>query len=233
MTARRIGTVVSLPGALLGELVGRHFDVVWVDLEHGALGPCEMQDAVIGIQASGADALVRIPRGHSFAPALDAAADGIVVPCVESGAQAEEAVARLRLPPAGVRGYGPRRLALRPELAPPACVAQIESEAGVCAAREIAAAGVDAVVVGCADLSYALGAPLQFDAPELRTALDAVEAAARAAGVRFGVAGLPADRVPPGADVVIAGCDVRIIDAALAAAAAAARQEEELPCPST
>jgi 4-hydroxy-2-oxoheptanedioate aldolase len=234
MSARHAGTVLSLAGAALAELVARHFDAVWIDLEHGALGPAEMQDAIVGIQASGAAALVRLPAACSFAPALDAGADGIVVPRVESAAAAAAAVARLRLPPDGRRGYGPRRLAIRPLLEPPACVLQIETPEGVAAARRIAAVpGVDALVVGCADLSYELGEPSRHDAPALAVALAEVERAARDAGVRFGVAGLPADRVPPGADLVITGCDVRIFDAALAAAAAAARQEEELPCPST
>jgi 4-hydroxy-2-oxoheptanedioate aldolase len=227
MSARRVGTVLSLPGAALAELVARHFDAVWIDLEHGALGAAEMQDAIVGIQASGAAALVRMPPACSLAPALDAGADGVVVPRVESARVAVAAVARLRLPPAGRRGYGPRRLAVRPAPEPPACVIQVESPAGVGAAAEIAAVpGVGALVVGCADLSFELGEPLAFDTPAMAAALGAVQRAAREAGVLFGVAGLPAERVPPGAELVITGCDVRIFDAALAAAAAAARQEE-------
>ena len=50
----QVGTVLSVPGALYAELLARHFDFVWIDLEHGALGPAEMQEAVIGVQAAGA-----------------------------------------------------------------------------------------------------------------------------------------------------------------------------------
>jgi 2-keto-3-deoxy-L-rhamnonate aldolase RhmA len=153
---------------------------------------------------------------------------------VESAHEAAAAVARLRLPPAGVRGYGARRAAFRPPAAPPTCVLQIETAAGLDRAEAIAAtAGAGAIVVGCADLSHALGEPLRFDSAAMAAALAAVEGAARAAGVPFGVAGLPPELVPPGAEWVIAGSDIRIVDAALAAAAAAARQEEELSCPST
>jgi len=235
MTAARVGTVLSLAGAAIAELVARHFDFVWIDLEHGALSRGDMQDAIIGIQASGAEALVRAPLATSFAPMLDAGADGIVVPRVESAAAAKEAVARLRLPPAGVRGYGPRRLAVRPALAPPACVLQIETQQGVDEAHAIAAVdGVDAVVVGCADLSHELGEPLMFDTPAMCSALAAVADAARAAGVTFGVAGAPRVGLPPDTGLIVAGCDVRIFDAALAdAAAGALRQAEEAPCPST
>jgi 2-keto-3-deoxy-L-rhamnonate aldolase RhmA len=217
----RVGTVLSLPGALVAEIVGRHFDVVWVDLEHGALGRRDMQDAVIGIQASGARAYVRVPLAESFAAVLDAGADGIVVPHVECAAQAHEAVGRLRLAPAGSRGYGPRRLAVRSGPDVPACVVQIETVRGVDAAADIARAeGVEALVVGCADLSYDLEEPLRFDSPSLRAALATVGDAAESAGVVFGVAGMPPVAVPQRAGLVITGSDIRIFDAALAEAAA-------------
>jgi 4-hydroxy-2-oxoheptanedioate aldolase len=229
-----VGTVLSLPGALVAELVGRHFDVVWIDLEHGALGPREMQDAVIGVQASGADAYVRVPLDAPFAAILDAAADGIVVPCVESAEQAAEAVARLQPAPAGSRGYGPRRLAVRPGPERAGCVLQVETRRGVEAAAEIAGVpGVDAIAVGCADLTHNLGAPLSFDAEELRASLRAVRHAAESAGIVFGVAGLPDATVADGAGLVITGSDIRLFDAALARAAAVAQSlDEGAACPS-
>lgn len=231
----RVGTVLSLPGALVAEMVGRHFDVVWIDLEHGALGPREMQDAIIGVQASGADAYVRVPLAAPFTAILDAAADGVVVPCVESAEQAAEAVERLRPAPDGSRGYGPRRLAVRPGPERPGCVVQIETRRGVGNADAIASvAGIDALVVGCADLTHDLGDPLCFDSPELRAALAAVREAAGGAGREFGVAGLPESAVPDGAGLVITGSDIRLFDAALARAAAAALSlDEDVACPST
>jgi 2-keto-3-deoxy-L-rhamnonate aldolase RhmA len=219
----RLGTVLSVPGVFHAELLARHFDFVWIDLEHGALGPGDMQDAVIGTQAAGAAALVRIPAAESLAPSLDAGADGVVIPHVRSAREAEAIVRRLRHAPEGVRGYGPRRLAIRPRAEQPACVLQIEDLAGVHAAPEIArVAGVDALVVGIADLSFELGEPLVLDAPPLRSAIAAVRVAATAAGVRFGLAGLPAEAAA-GADLVVVGSDVRLLDDALAAVVAAAR----------
>ena len=231
----RVGTVLSLPGTLVAELVGRHFDLVWIDLEHGALGPRDMQEAVIGVQASGADAFVRVPLGSPFAAILDAAADGIVVPCVETADHAADAVARLRHAPTGARGYGPRRLAVRPGPERPSCVVQIETRRGVAAARAIAAVpGVDALVVGCADLTHDLGEPLCFDSAEVRASLAAVREAAEGASVVFGVAGLPAGAAPEGAGLVITGTDIRLFDAALAQAAAAVLSlEEDSACTST
>ena len=221
----QVGTVLSLPGAFYAELLARHFDFVWIDLEHGALGPAEMQEAVIGVQAAGASALVRMPLDGPFSPSLDAGADGIVVPRVRSAREAEAIARRLRHAPEGVRGYGPRRLAVWPRAAQPTCAVQIEDLAGVHASAEIARVeGIDALVVGLADLSFELGEPLERDAPPLRSAIAAVRGAAGEAGVRFGVAGLPADAAAGAdADLVVVSSDVGLIDRALAAATDAVR----------
>jgi 4-hydroxy-2-oxoheptanedioate aldolase len=105
-------------------------------------------------------------------------------------------------------------------------VVQIEDPAGVHAAGDIAGvAGVDAIVVGAADLSFELGEPLDFDTPPLRSAIDIVRGACRRAGTQFGVAGLPPGAaMRADADIVVAGVDVRLIDAALASAVGALRE---------
>jgi 2-keto-3-deoxy-L-rhamnonate aldolase RhmA len=221
-----VGTVLSVPGVFYAELLARHFDFVWIDLEHAALGPAQMQEAVIGVQAAGAAALVRIPVDAPFSPSLDAGADGIVVPRVRSAREAEAIARRLRHAPEGVRGYGPRRLAVWRRAQQPTCAVQIEDLAGVHASQAIAEVdGIDALVIGVADLSFELGEPLVLDAPPLRSAIDAVRGAAREAGVRFGLAGLPVEAAAGAdADLVVVSSDVRLLDGALAAAADAARE---------
>ena len=192
---RMIGTVLASPGATAAELAAAAFDLVWIDLEHGALGLEAMQDAAIGAQAAGAAVAVRIPRWDwpRLPAVLDAGVDGVVVPAVESAQQAAAVCARLRYPPDGVRGFGPRRAGGYGRAAPdgePACIVQIETPAGVTAASAIASVeGVDALVVGCSDLSFALGAPLDLESPGLVDAAASVQTAAEAAGVAFGVAG--------------------------------------------
>ena len=133
---------------------------------------------------------------------------------------------RLRHAPEGVRGYGPRRLAVWPRAEQPSCAVQIEDLAGVHASAEIARVdGVEALVVGVADLSFELGEPLVLDAPPLRSAIDAVRGASREAGVSFGLAGLPVESAGRAeADLVVVSSDVRLLDGALAAAADAARE---------
>jgi 4-hydroxy-2-oxoheptanedioate aldolase len=218
---RLAGTVLTLPGVTAAELLAEPFDLVWVDLEHGALGALDAQEMIIGAQAAGTYALVRLPsdaRGLMTAM-LDAGADGVVLADVANPRTAEAAAARVAHPPDGTRGWGPRRLGLRhrgtgrrpPR---PSLWVQIESAEGVEHVEQIAAVpGVDALVVGTADLSFSLGAPLDTHAPDLLRAVDQVRRAAHVAGVAFGVAGA-LDAAPPaayaGASILVHSTDARL-----------------------
>ena len=224
---RLVGTVLSLPGAAYAELIASAFEFVWIDLEHAALGLADMQDAVIGAQASGCAALARVPAGGPLAPCLDAGVDGVVIPRVDSAEAARACVAQVRYPPDGSRGYGPRRALLRRPSGPPACIVQIESRAGVQACARIAAVdGVDALVVGAGDLSCELGVPGDADAPAVAGAMAAVRDAALGAGKAFGVAGV-ASWPLAGATLLTIGSDLRLIADALRAAARRATPDRE------
>jgi 4-hydroxy-2-oxoheptanedioate aldolase len=235
----RIGSVLSLPGAALAELAGIGLDLAWIDLEHGALGPADVLPLAIALRAAGCEAHVRLATAEpaGIGAIADAGIDGVVAPCVETAEQAAALVAALRYPPAGVRGFGPRRAGgygrvARYWAAPESRVAltvQIESPAGVRAAPAIAAVdGVDVVVVGCADLSLALGAPLDLRCAPLREAVAAVAGAAEAAGADFGLA-VPDDPAavaalaPPATRVLICSVDVRLYASAVDAAVASLR----------
>jgi 2-keto-3-deoxy-L-rhamnonate aldolase RhmA len=195
----------------------------------------------VGLAAAGCAAHVRLPStSANLIPAvLDAGVDGVVAPRLESPEQAADLVAALRYPPAGRRGFGPRR-AGRYGRTPMfwaatesrvTCTVQIESRAGVAAAAEIAAVdGVDALVVGCSDLSLDLEVPQDLRAGVLRAAVAEVASAARTGGRRFGVAasGHPRDiqalvDTPP--DLIVYSADTRIYSAAMDVAV---RELEEL-----
>lgn len=216
-----IGTVLTLPGATVAELLAEPFDLVWVDLEHGAFGALDAQEAILGAQAAGALALVRLPvdAHRSMAAMLDAGADGVVLADVRDANAARAAIERVRHPPDGLRGWGPRRLQSRrrlsaEELPAPSVTVQIESVQGLENVAEIAAVpGVDAVVVGTADLSFSLGSPLEMNAPGLLEAISLVRAAAKSAGASFGLAGavdgLPFN-VSKDVDLLVHSTDARI-----------------------
>jgi 4-hydroxy-2-oxoheptanedioate aldolase len=218
------GTVLSVPDAALAELVSERLDFVWIDLEHGPLGPRDAQVLAIAARAAGCAALVRLPHADTdLLPALlDAGVDGVVAPKVDAAETARRLVTRLRYPPEGTRGSAPRRAnAYARESGParavePACVIQIETRAGVENAPEIAEVdGVDALVVGCSDLSLDLGVPGQLDAPALLDAVRAVQAAAAGAGVASGIAAACdaatlADMVDGRSTMVVYASDVRM-----------------------
>src|SRR3954469_7505157 len=106
-----IGTVLSLPGAALAELAGAALDFAWIDLEHGALGLADVQAMAVGLAAAGCAAHVRLPSAAyaRLAAVVDAGVDGVVAPRVESPDEICALVRALRYPPAGRRGFGPRR----------------------------------------------------------------------------------------------------------------------------
>lgn len=228
---RLAGTVLTLPGATAAELLAEPFDVVWVDLEHGALGPLDAQEMILGAQAAGTYALVRLPAdAHGLMTAmLDAGADGVVLADVSDPRTAVAAIDKVAHPPDGTRGWGPRRLTLRQRGTGrrpprPSVWVQIESAAGVEKAAAIAAVpGLDAVVVGTADLSFSLGTPLDTHAPELLAAVAAVRRASVATGVTLGIAGA-LDATPPaayaGATILVHSTDARLCADAVDRAAA-------------
>jgi 4-hydroxy-2-oxoheptanedioate aldolase len=215
----QVGTVLTLPGAVSAELIAEPFDVVWIDLEHGALGRSEAQDMILGAQAARALALARVGLATADAligPMLDAGADGIVVADVTKQTQVEWASRLMRYPPQGQRGYGPRRSALRGRItrihpsAPPRLWVQVESQAGV----------AEAAVVGIADLCTDLGIPIGLSDARLHDAVRAVRDDVTARGVLFGVAGPlhPSEHL----DEVLDGSSIRVhsTDARLCAASA-------------
>ena len=225
----RIGTALSIADPVMAELAAQALDLVWIDLEHGALSSRDAQVLALAVQSTGALAYVRVPSGRFDAlPAiLDAGVDGVVVPCVESAATAREMVRRMSLPPGPRRagGYGRSHEAT----ARPACVVQIESPAGLARVRDIAAVpGVDCLVLGCAGLAAALGIERRLDTPELAQAAETVADAAERYGVGFGIAGTgPARQVASlaagRAEFVLVGADVRLYAAGVDAQADALR----------
>ena len=129
---------------------------------------------------------------------LDAVAQSLVVPMVESAEQAAELIRATRYPPEGIRGVDSSlarasRFAGIPDYVTTAngevcLLLQVESRAGLAALDEILAVdGVDGAFIGSADLAANMGYPGKTGAPQVKEAvLDAIRriaAAGKAPGV--------------------------------------------------
>src|SRR6185369_8519382 len=101
------GSWAGLGSPLAAELVARAgYDWVLVDLEHGAGTEADLLAHLTAIEGTGATALVRPQSGERLriGRALDLGATGVIIPRLDSTAEAKEAVTFLRYPPAGQRG---------------------------------------------------------------------------------------------------------------------------------
>lgn len=169
-----IGGWCTTPSAFNAEqLALAGYDYVCVDCQHGLIGYDAMVPLLASLSRTGATPLVRVPFNHTpwMGQALDAGAEGVIVPMVNTRADAERAAAACRYAPEGVRSFGPVRAGLYLNQAPPAevnrqvlCFVMIETVQGVENAEEICSTpGVDGVYVGPADLAISMGAAFGTD----------------------------------------------------------------------
>ncbi len=221
---RLIGTLLGLPSPELAEIAAAAgFDWLFLDMEHGALGPGDVVRVLQAVPPPCA-VLVRVPelRETWIQKALDAGAAGVIIPHVDDAAAAARAVHWAKYPPQGGRsvgftragGYG-ARFQEHVETANDrtVVVAQVEHIDGVTDIEDIlGTAGVDAVFVGPYDLSASLGKPGAVQDPEVRTALETVAAACARRRVPSGVfaadAAGAAQALAQGFSLVCAGLDV-------------------------
>lgn len=207
---------------------GSGLDIVLVDGEHSPIGLESILAQLQAIAPYPAVPIVRAPIGEPVVlkQLLDLGAQNILVPMVDSVAHAEAMVRAVRYPPHGVRGVGsalarssrwsriPDYLARAGDLV--SLTVQIETAEGLAAAAEIAAVdGVDAVLVGPADLAASLGMLGQQNHPDVVAAVESVIEAGRSAGTPVGVNAFDpatADRyAAAGAAFVLVGADVTLL----------------------
>ena len=179
-------------------LAAAGFHWAFLDTEHGGFGLETVQDICRIAAHVGLSPIVRVAdmQYPLVARALDCGAQGIILPRMESPEALEKAVSWCRFPPAGVRGFGLTQFHVdfeavtMPQMiehinANTLVVFQIESKRGVEARDELlSVAGVDAVMMGPADLSISLGVPGEFQHPRMVAAMEQV----RDSCVRHGVA---------------------------------------------
>ncbi len=235
-----LGAWLSVPSTVTAEATARAgFDYVCIDTQHGAI---DYSDAVPMIQAialGGSRPVVRVPWNEPgvIGKALDAGAHGVIVPMVNSVAEAEAAVKACRYAPAGARSYGPAIAAQRVDGAyvewahdNVTVIPMIETAQAVEQLDAIlAVAGIDAIYVGPADLSLTLGLPPgnNDDAPSFAEALTTIANGCQRAGVVAGIhasAALAGRRAEMGFRMITVSTDLIALTAALRSDVASARE---------
>jgi 4-hydroxy-2-oxoheptanedioate aldolase len=168
-------------------------------MQHGLAWLDHMVPMLQGLAISGTPGFVRVPWNEPWLimRALDAGATGVIVPHVESAAEAARAVAAARYPPDGIRSWGPGRAALgKPDYNPARanrdtiCLVMVETLTGVDRVDEIVSTnGLDGVFIGPSDLSLSGGgeASMSADAPEHIARILRVRDACRNGGVVAGI----------------------------------------------
>jgi len=162
------------------------FDYVFIDMEHGTFDLETVQDMIKVALEHGITPIVRVAEllYSLICRLLDAGAQGIILPRVEDPRVMEQALAWMRFPPVGVRGYGinPTMIGYEARSFPEIiehlnrntlAVVQFETVNAMERADELLSVrGLDIVMVGPADLSISLGVPGQFDHPLLVATVD-------------------------------------------------------------
>ncbi len=223
-----LGSIVTLPSPEVAELFSRAgFDWLFVDTEHAPLDPLAAQGL---LQAARCPCLVRVPSGEEavIKKALDIGAAGVVVPQVNTAADAARIVSYCRYPPRGSRGVGIVRaqgygLDFKQYVAGAndsiIVMLQIEHFEAVNNIDAIVRVpGVDALMIGPYDLSGTMGRLGDVNHPEVEQAIERVRTACAAAGMKLGIFAATAEGMQPyvrkGYSLPIAGMDLMLLGAA-------------------
>jgi 4-hydroxy-2-oxoheptanedioate aldolase len=202
-----VGTTAG-PNVDVSILADAGYDFVLLDTQHSPWEIKQLAPSIQAMRGKPAAPMVRVAANQAYQIcfALDAGARSIVVPMVNTRAEAEAAVNACRYYPlgnrsnAGVRGewgefknYRDYMDAVNNELV---IVPMIETNQALENLDAIASVpGVDVMLIGPSDLSIELGVPLDYACDTYQRGLDKVAAAAAKHGI---VAGMYF--IPPGMD---------------------------------
>jgi 4-hydroxy-2-oxoheptanedioate aldolase len=227
---------------------GAGFDWILIDAEHGPNDIPLIAAQLAAVTRHPAHPVVRLPVGEPWMikQALDIGAQTLMIPMVETGEQAAMLAKALRYPPDGIRGMGASlgrasNFGRIPDYADTAntqvcLIAQIESRLGVENADAILAVeGVDAVLIGPADLSADMGYSGKATVPEVMQTVEAligkIKAAGKPAGIMTGDAEMIALAGRAGVRFMATGTDTGLLARAAASLATEMRSGDDPDAP--
>jgi 4-hydroxy-2-oxoheptanedioate aldolase len=222
------GIWLSSGSAAVAEAVS-HLETDWIlfDSEHGVASYEACFPLLQAVAGGSASSIVRVPSTDP-APVrrvLDMGAEGVLVPFIRTVEEVERVVAACRYPPQGIRGIGPYRASryyldfadyfgrANQEVL---VTVQIETTEALDNLEAILAVpGLDAVFIGPADLSAALGQFPNIGAPEVKEAIQRIVSAADRAEMPVGFycnsGGEARERVAQGCRMVSVAIDLGVL----------------------
>ncbi len=238
-----VGTWLTSACPIVSEAMGcAGFDWALVDMEHSPLDVMGVVHQLQAIASTRMVPVVRVPWNEAVTVkrVLDAGATTLMFPFVQSADEASRAVAATRYPPEGVRGmagmsrasrYGThpnyfktanRQLGVIVQLESPQAIDRLDAIAGV--------EGVDALFIGPADLSAAMGYIGELTHPAVMHLMSDAVARCKAVGVPVGTLGGTAELVAQyraiGFDYVAVSSDIGFMMRGAQAAIAALRTRD-------
>jgi 4-hydroxy-2-oxoheptanedioate aldolase len=229
------GCWVDTGSATVVEILGHAgFDFVVIDLEHGQGDIAAATEMIRAAQLTDMAAVIRVPSNDPIflKRILEVGADSLMIPQIETAAEAKAAVRACRYPPQGARGYaapvvrassyGKVKDYIHRANDNLLLILQIESASAVKHAAEIASVeGVDVTFIGVNDLGGSIGRLEQLDHPDVRKLVAEAEAALKPTGKILGTVpsagATPKELFAAGYRMVPLAVDVSLLrDAALA-----------------
>ena len=182
-----IGTWVTIGHQSIVEILATAgFEWITIDMEHSVIGYETMLNLIAHIQGNGMEALVRVSKNEEvpIKKAMDAGANGVIVPMIKNELDAINAVSYVKYPPIGKRGVGLSRAHkygidfdnyknwLNNEAV---VIAQIEHIEAVENLNDILSTeGLDGIIIGPYDLSASMGYPGEYERSDVKKALQRV-----------------------------------------------------------
>ena len=198
-----LGPFVAFPSPAMVETMGwLGFDFVIIDCEHGPADYESTENMIRAAELSGVTPMVRIGLNaqQHIQRYLEAGAQGVLIPLINSAADAQSVVDSVRYPPAGKRGgfsgrsamYGVQPLVEYVKEANEEILIalQIETPEGLQNQDEIInTEGADIIFLGPGDLSLNMGHPGEMEHPEVVETIDGLVQKILAAGKHAGTLG--------------------------------------------
>jgi 2-keto-3-deoxy-L-rhamnonate aldolase RhmA len=191
------------------------FDWLFLDMEHGVMSLEACAQIATAALDAGIAPIARVPNGeYAIATrALDNGALGIVMPHVDTAAEAKDVVNRLKYPPVGHRSMG--------EIGPHYGLRSATPTAIQNAGEIAAVPGVDVLLIGTNDLCAEMGIHGDFGNEKVAEAYRAMIAACKQHGKFPGMAGVYNEAIMPryielGARFILAGQDAQFMNAGAA-----------------